>query len=68
MPQVIFIDGRSSYWPHDLLVASMTPSPKEPTDKQLQHQLVLIVDDLLHLYHEGIRVPTPSCPEGNVLC
>lgn len=42
----------------------MTPGPKEPTAEELQRQLELIVDDLLRLFYEGIKIPTPSCPEG----
>ena len=42
----------------------MTPGPREPTADQLQEYLILIVDVLLKLFEEGVRIPTPSCPEG----
>ena len=41
----------------------MTPGPAEPTAEQMQQYLRIIVDDLLKLF-EGIKIPTPSCPEG----
>ena len=42
----------------------MLPGPKEPDADQLQEYLRIIVDDLIKLFHDGIRVPTPSSPEG----
>jgi hypothetical protein len=42
----------------------MLPGPKEPDADQLQEYLRLIVDDLIKLFDSGIRVPTPSSPEG----
>ena len=42
----------------------MTPGPREPTADQLQEYLILVVDELLQLFEEGIRIPTPSFPEG----
>ena len=51
----------------NLLVAAMTPGPNEPTSEQLQNYMRLLVDDLLALYLEGVRIPTPSCPDGTCL-
>ncbi|TDL13710.1 hypothetical protein BD410DRAFT_734965 [Rickenella mellea] len=48
----------------NLLLAAMTPGPTEPTAEQLQHYLKILVDDLLKLYETGIKIITPSCPEG----
>ena len=42
----------------------MTPGPKEPDADQIQEYLRIIVDNLIMLFEEGIRVPTPSSPEG----
>jgi hypothetical protein len=42
----------------------MLPGPKEPDADQLQEYLRLVVDDLIKLYEHGIRVPTPSSPQG----
>jgi hypothetical protein len=44
----------------------MTPGPTEPTAEQLQHQLKLIIDDLLNLYENGILVKTPLFPQGRL--
>ena len=41
----------------------MTPGPSEPDAEQMQQYLRIIVDDLIRLYH-GVKIPTPSCPEG----
>ena len=48
----------------NLLVPTMLPGPKEPDADQLQEYLRIIVDDLIKLFYDGIRVPTPSSPEG----
>ena len=37
------------YCVQNLLIAAMTPGPPEPTCKQLQHYLKIIVDDLIYL-------------------
>lgn len=42
----------------------MPPGPTEPTAEQLQHHLKLIVDDLILLYENGIRIETPEHPNG----
>ena len=42
----------------------MALGPREPTAEQLQEYLRLLVDDLLLLFTIGVRIPTPSCPEG----
>ena len=44
----------------------MTPGPREPTAEQLQEYLRILVDNLLELFEHGIRIPTPSCPEGKM--
>jgi hypothetical protein len=55
------------YRTENLLISAMTPGPTEPTAEQLQHQLKLIVDDLLLLYDYGILVKTPLFPNGTSL-
>jgi hypothetical protein len=45
----------------------MLPGPTEPTADQLQNYLTPVVDDLITLYEDGIRVPTPSFPKGTSL-
>ncbi|KAI0311343.1 hypothetical protein OF83DRAFT_1251718 [Amylostereum chailletii] len=42
------------YDPKNLLVGMMTPGPTEPTAKQLQEFLVLLVNELIRLYEHGI--------------
>ncbi|EJD36723.1 hypothetical protein AURDEDRAFT_174243 [Auricularia subglabra TFB-10046 SS5] len=39
-----------------LLVPTLVPGPKEPTCQQLQRYLLLLVDDLIKLFEEGIIV------------
>ena len=46
----------------------MLPGPKEPDADQLQEYQRLIVDDLVKLFEDGIRVPTPSSPAGMQSC
>lgn len=43
----------------------MTPGPNEPKGERLNHYLNIQVDDLLYLYDHGIKICTPSCPQGN---
>ncbi|KAF8577397.1 hypothetical protein K439DRAFT_1622144 [Ramaria rubella] len=50
------------YRTENLLLATMTPGPHEPTAEDLQNHLKFIVDDLLLLYDEGIIVKTPMFP------
>ncbi|KAF8583053.1 hypothetical protein K439DRAFT_1647373 [Ramaria rubella] len=52
------------YQTENLLLATMTPGPCEPTAEELQNHLKFIVDDLLLLYDEGIIVQTPMFPQG----
>ncbi|KAF8578426.1 hypothetical protein K439DRAFT_1621346 [Ramaria rubella] len=52
------------YQTENLLLATMTPGPHEPTAEELQNHLKFIVDDLLLLYDEGIIVQTPMFPQG----
>lgn len=44
----------------------ITPGPSELTADELQHVLKPHVDDLIRLYEEGIEVPTPKYPQGNL--
>lgn len=46
----------------------MTPGPTEPNAEQMQNYLKIIVDDLIKLYEEGIKIATPAHPEGRVFC
>ncbi|KAF8483160.1 hypothetical protein JB92DRAFT_1637824 [Gautieria morchelliformis] len=55
------------YRPQNLLVCSLPPGPREVTAKQLQQLLLLVVDDLLRLYNEGIMILTPLHPEEHNL-
>jgi hypothetical protein len=50
----------------NLLVPLMTPGPTEPTAEELQHYLKIVVDDLILLYEKGVRIPTPSNPNGQL--
>ena len=54
-----------SYRAENLILAGMTPGPKEPTAEQLQHYLKLIVDDLIMLHERGIVIKTPLHPNCN---
>lgn len=45
----------------------MAPGPTEPTAKQLQNYLRIIVDDLEMLYRRGIVITTPEYPNGRAL-
>ncbi|KIM51792.1 hypothetical protein SCLCIDRAFT_18301 [Scleroderma citrinum Foug A] len=40
------------------------PGPKEQSPDEIQCFLRPIISDLLHLWQDGVRVPTPSCPNG----
>ena len=42
----------------------MTPGPREPTADQLQEYLILVVDELLQLFEEGIRHVTAKDDMG----
>ncbi|KDQ55891.1 hypothetical protein JAAARDRAFT_195137 [Jaapia argillacea MUCL 33604] len=52
------------YQTKNLLMPIVLPGPSEPMTEQLQNYLKIIVDDLIKLYEEGVRVKTPTCPEG----
>ena len=45
----------------------MMLGPKEPDANQIQEYLSIIVDNLIVLFEDGIRIPTPSCPQGNLI-
>src|SRR6266581_3615791 len=40
------------------------PGPKEPSPDQVQWYMRPLVNDLLHLWEEGIMVETGKCPQG----
>jgi len=46
------------------MLTSILPGPKEQNPGQIQCFLRPIVSDLLRLWKHGIKVPTPSCPQG----
>lgn len=46
----------------NLLCTGILPGPKEQSPDQIQRFLHLVVSDLLHLWKEGIVVPTELCP------
>jgi len=62
---VVYMLTLIRYCPSNLIIAAMTPGPKEPNAEELQHILKIIVDKLLELYEHGIRVSTPEYPNGN---
>lgn len=47
-----------------MILSGIMPGPKEQDVDQVQRFLRPIVNDLLHLWKNGIVVPTPSCPNG----
>ncbi|KZT27351.1 hypothetical protein NEOLEDRAFT_1060777 [Neolentinus lepideus HHB14362 ss-1] len=51
----------------NLLVPIVTPGPSEPTSKQLQKYLRILVDDLIKLFEEGVMIKTPLYPEGRLV-
>jgi hypothetical protein len=53
-----------SYRAENLILAGMTPGPKEPTADQLQHYLKVTVDDLIMLHEKGILIKTAEHPNG----
>ena len=61
---VVYMLTLIRYCPSNLIIVAMTPGPKEPNAKELQHILKIIVDELLELYEHGIQVSTPEYPNG----
>ncbi|KIO14438.1 hypothetical protein M404DRAFT_1009458 [Pisolithus tinctorius Marx 270] len=51
----------------NLGIDCILPGPKEQSPDEIQRFLRPIVSDLLRLWKEGIRVPTPSCPNGRLV-
>lgn len=49
------------------MCVGIMPGPKEQTPDQVQRFLRPIVSDLLRLWKHGIKVPTESHPEGNLV-
>ncbi|KAF8517878.1 hypothetical protein JB92DRAFT_3113381 [Gautieria morchelliformis] len=45
----------------------MTTGDREPTAEELQQLLILVVDDLLRLCYDGIKIVTPSHPQGRLV-
>ncbi|EED85404.1 predicted protein [Postia placenta Mad-698-R] len=48
----------------NLLLLSILPGPHEQPPNEIQRYLRPIINDLRRLWKEGIKVPTPSCPEA----
>ncbi|EDR11390.1 uncharacterized protein LACBIDRAFT_323939 [Laccaria bicolor S238N-H82] len=51
----------------NLLLGGIMPGPKEGNPDQCQRFLRIIVNELLCLWRHGVRLPTPSCPEGRLI-
>jgi hypothetical protein len=43
------------------------PGPKEQDYDEVQRFLRIYVNELLRLWKMGVRIPTPSCPEGRLV-
>ncbi|KAJ6534244.1 hypothetical protein B0H19DRAFT_1080731 [Mycena capillaripes] len=56
---------RTKYRTENHILSGMT-GQKEPTAKQLQPHLKIIVDDLIMLYEDGIVIKTPEYPDGRI--
>ncbi|KAJ7039998.1 hypothetical protein C8F04DRAFT_948928, partial [Mycena alexandri] len=52
------------YRAENLILTGMLPGATEQTAEQLQNYLKLVVDDLVHLYEQGIVVKAPGHPNG----
>ncbi|KIN99861.1 hypothetical protein M404DRAFT_108845, partial [Pisolithus tinctorius Marx 270] len=55
------------YRTSNLLLTSILPGPKEQSPDEIQRFLRPIVSDLLRLWRDGIRVSTPSSPNGRLV-
>ncbi|KAG2066277.1 hypothetical protein BDR04DRAFT_1130096 [Suillus decipiens] len=51
----------------NLMCTSILPGPKEQNPEQIQQFLHPIISDLLHLWKDGINIPTESCPKGHLV-
>lgn len=51
----------------NLLLAGIMPGPKEQDYDEIQHFMRILVNELLQLWQNGVRIPTPSCPEGRLV-
>jgi hypothetical protein len=49
------------------MCTSIMPGPKEQMADEVQRYLRLIVSNLLCLWKHGIKIPTPSCPDGRLV-
>ena len=49
------------------MLTSILPGPKEQSPDEIQRFLRPIISNLLHLWQDGVRVPTPSCPNSKSL-
>lgn len=59
--------SKHRYLAKTLLVSAMTPGPKEPNEEELQEYQVIIVDDLIILFYEGVTMKTADYPNGMLL-
>ena len=50
----------------NLLILCIFPGPKAPDWKQTQQLLIYVVDELIRLFYEGIRIKTSLYPEGKL--
>ena len=57
----------SRYRTLNLMCTSIMPGPKEQTADQVQRYLRPIISDLLRLWKHGIKISTPSCPNGRLV-
>lgn len=51
----------------NLLLAGIMPGPKEQDYDEIQRFMRILVNELLRLWQNGVRIPTPSCPEGRLV-
>jgi hypothetical protein len=49
------------------MCTGILPGPKEQNPDQIQRFLRPIISDLLRLWNVGIKVPTESCPQGELM-
>jgi len=55
------------YRTSNLLLAGIMPSPKEQDPDQCHRFLRIIVSELLRLWRDGVKIVTPSHPEGHLV-
>ncbi|GJF00435.1 hypothetical protein PsYK624_167230 [Phanerochaete sordida] len=51
----------------NLILTAIMPGPQEQSADEVQHFLHVIVDDLLRLWKDGIKISTPRFPDGRVV-